>query len=75
MKTRPESTKETYTLTISTEEPENEWLLMKLGFERNWDNEPFTFTTNSFQEMMNQVSLLQEEEKYEGSWTLTKVEE
>lgn len=75
MKDRPQSTTETYTLKVSTVEPENEELLVKLGFEREWDNEPFMLCTNSFQEMMNALSLLQEEEDYEGSWTLTKKEE
>jgi len=72
---RQQSTTETYTLKVKTEEPGNAELLVKLGFEREWDNEPFILCTNSFQEMMNALSLLQEEERYEGSWTLTKKEE
>lgn len=75
MKDRPERTgEETYTLTIKTEEITEEEILVKIGLEREFDNAPFIFKTNSFGEMMNVVSLLQEEEEYEGSWILTKKE-
>lgn len=63
-----------YTLKIRTEEPGNAELLEKLGLEREWDNEPFLFCTNSYGEMMNMVSLLEEEENYEGDWVLIKKE-
>jgi len=75
MKDRPESTKTTYTLTLKTEEPGEVETLVRLGFERKWDNEPFIFETTDYDEMMNAISLLEDEEDYEGSWTLTKVKE
>ena len=72
MKDRPEKTTTTYTLTLKTEEPGEVETLVKLGLEREFDNEPFTFTTKDFDEMGNLLGLLQEEEEYEGSWELTK---
>ena len=72
MKDRPETTTTTYILTLKTEEPGEIETLVKLGFERKFDNEPFIFTTKDFDEMGNALFLIQEEEDYEGSWTLTK---
>lgn len=64
-------TKLTYTLEVRTEEKSEQELLTSYGFEREWDNDPFTFTSNSLNEVLNTVSLL-DENYFEPGWTLTK---
>ena len=64
-------TKLTYTLEIKTEEKSEQELLISYAFEREFDNDPFIFTSNSLDEVLNTVNLL-DELYFEPGWTLTK---
>ena len=61
----------TYTLKVRTDEKSEQELLTSYGFEREWDNDPFLFTSDSLDEVLNTVHLL-DEQYFEPGWTLTK---
>jgi len=64
-------TKLTYTLEVKTEDKSEQELLIGYGFEREWDFDPFSFTSNSLSEVLNVVNLL-DEQYFEPGWVLTK---
>ena len=61
----------TYALKVRTDEKSEQELLTNNGFEREYDNDPFIFTSNSLDEILNTVNLL-DEQYFEPGWTLTK---
>ena len=64
-------TKLTYTLEVKTDDKSEQELLTGYGFEREWPYDPFLFTSNSLDEVLNTVNLL-DEQYFEPGWTLTK---
>ena len=68
---RKKMTRLTYTLEVKTEDKSEQDLLTRYGFEREWDFDPFSFTSNSLEEVLNTVNLL-DEEYFESGWVLTK---
>ena len=63
--------KGTYTITTSPRGYEDQEILEETGFEQEYDNTPFYFTTNDRAEADNAIDCL-EDEGYKASWTLTK---
>jgi len=64
-------TRLTYTLEVKTEDKSEQELLTEYGFEREWDFDPFSFTSNDLEEVLNVVNLL-DEKYFEPGWVLTK---
>jgi len=61
-----------FTLTVTPENSVQERALVNLGFERKWDNSPFTFETGSLSDALGMARQL----GYDCSeldWTLEKV--
>ena len=60
-----------YTIEAETDSFQNENILKKLGFDREWDSSPFSFTTDSKSEIMQIIDEL-DEEGFDLGWILTR---